>query len=264
MGDILPWSPHNPDHTHDLSPNHPVSQVKHFTDLDSSHISHSHAQETQDQEMTSESRSNSKHDLQSSNSQDQRVKFLRPPRKEQVEPTDDPKFKILPLSSSTFKIRSASAWTKVDLSIPRNQSSENFGLHLESSSHRLDTPRSRISPEARISAHKQNEHNEDTDVLSRGRRTQNLLSEATDSSKEDPYFPYREKYKKQDTNGDRSREISKKGSGEWIEYDFDQGTTTTTEDPSLPEDPAGLKNPKLLVGPWVEEPPISSSKARFG
>ncbi|XP_018014199.1 uncharacterized protein LOC108671214, partial [Hyalella azteca] len=52
--------------------------------------------------------------------------------------------------------------------------------------------------------------------------------------------------------------------GHWVEYDFDGGAATTTVDPSLPENPAGLKNPNLLVGPWVEEPTVRKSKAYFG
>ncbi|KAF2353682.1 Immunoglobulin-like domain [Trinorchestia longiramus] len=54
------------------------------------------------------------------------------------------------------------------------------------------------------------------------------------------------------------------GGGHWVEYDFDEGTSTTTADPLLPENPVGLKNPNLLVGPWVEEPTVRKSKAYFG
>ncbi|XP_047738362.1 uncharacterized protein LOC108682346 [Hyalella azteca] len=71
-----------------------------------------------------------------------------------------------------------------------------------------------------------------------------------------------------DISGSRSQwkkqNKGKHGGDHWVEYDFDQGTSTTTVHPSLPENPEGLKNPTLLVGLWIEEPKERESKAHFG
>ncbi|XP_053631267.2 zwei Ig domain protein zig-8, partial [Cherax quadricarinatus] len=42
--------------------------------------------------------------------------------------------------------------------------------------------------------------------------------------------------------------------------DFDD---VTTRDPAIPDNPEGLKNPSLLVGPWEEEPTIRVTNAVF-
>lgn len=37
----------------------------------------------------------------------------------------------------------------------------------------------------------------------------------------------------------------------------------TTPDPSIPENPVGLKNPSLLLGPWEETPDVRDTDATF-
>ncbi|KAF2354803.1 Immunoglobulin V-set domain [Trinorchestia longiramus] len=81
--------------------------------------------------------------------------------------------------------------------------------------------------------------------------------------------PPEENFRSSEFSGTRTRwkkqsKDKNSSGGHWIEYDFDEGTSTTTVDPSLPENPVGLKNPTLLVGPWVEEPTVRKSKAYFG
>lgn len=108
-------------------------------------------------------------------------------------------------------------------------------------------------------------------TLSRGRRTdlQGVIQQDTST---EMFFQSRNKKVQKDITRNRQK-ISKKRmngkgtskvGGRWVEYDFDEGTSTTTKDPSLPENPVGLRNPNLLVGPWVEEPTVRKSKARFG
>ncbi|KAK8378582.1 hypothetical protein O3P69_011219 [Scylla paramamosain] len=43
------------------------------------------------------------------------------------------------------------------------------------------------------------------------------------------------------------------------DYDDD----TTTRDPAIPENPEGLKDPSLLVGPWEEKPTVRVTNAVF-
>ena len=42
-------------------------------------------------------------------------------------------------------------------------------------------------------------------------------------------------------------------------YDDD----TTTRDPAIPENPEGLKDPSLLVGPWEDQPTVRVTNAVF-
>lgn len=107
-------------------------------------------------------------------------------------------------------------------------------------------------------------------TLSRGRRT-GLDAVLKQDTSTEMFFQSRNKKvrKKIPKNGQKYKNRwngngQSKFEGHWIEYDFDKGTMTTTEDSSLPINPEGLRNPKLLVGPWVEEPTISKSKAKFG
>ncbi|XP_050692552.1 zwei Ig domain protein zig-8-like isoform X2 [Eriocheir sinensis] len=47
--------------------------------------------------------------------------------------------------------------------------------------------------------------------------------------------------------------------GPRLDYDDD----TTTRDPAIPENPEGLKDPSLLVGPWEEQPTVRVTNAVF-
>ncbi|XP_069945350.1 uncharacterized protein [Cherax quadricarinatus] len=46
--------------------------------------------------------------------------------------------------------------------------------------------------------------------------------------------------------------------GPRLDYD-----DSTTRDPAIPDNPEGLKNPSLLVGPWEEEPTVRITDAVF-
>lgn len=107
-----------------------------------------------------------------------------------------------------------------------------------------------------------------TSVLSRGRRTDTDNSDR-DTEQNEFHYTANDREKLHSRDGSRGKSEWKEKSktldgGQWVEYDFDQSTsTTTTEDPNLPINPVGLKNPNLLVGPWVEEPAVRVSKAHF-
>lgn len=97
-------------------------------------------------------------------------------------------------------------------------------------------------------------------LLSRGRRTEtSILKPETRQNKYNTYTDrdrHKQRFKENGKRSKSSKKQVKKGmvGGEWVEYDSDL----------LPMNPAGLKNPKLLVGPWVEEKPVPVSKAYFG
>ncbi|KAL7631230.1 UNVERIFIED_CONTAM: hypothetical protein RMT77_018469 [Armadillidium vulgare] len=48
-----------------------------------------------------------------------------------------------------------------------------------------------------------------------------------------------------------------------VEYGGQPGEISSTKDPSIPENPEGLKDPSLLLGPWEETPDVRDTQANF-